>query len=136
MNGGTRMRDGETLPFCPVNSACVAIGFSSPAPPRCCSGDVDVWVGAGVAAVAGLDVPVLVWPGGTVALGGGAKPTAPAPLLVPLLPPPPPPQPASASSASQASAALDRMALTGLEDHDVRGRVRLDVGLEGLIVGL
>src|SRR4051794_6392338 len=112
MNGGTRIRDGETLPFCPVNSACVAIGFSSPAPPGCCSGDVEVWVGAGVVDVAVLDVPVLDWPWGTVALGGGVEPTALAPLLVPLPPPPPPPQPASAISARHASAALGRMALT------------------------
>ena len=33
MNGGTRIRDGEILPPRPVNSACVEIGASSPAPP-------------------------------------------------------------------------------------------------------
>src|SRR4051795_13332852 len=118
MKGGTRTREGETLPPLPVNRAWVAIGVSSPAPPGCCSGEVLVGVGVGVgffflgagwpgAVVDGVGVVVVV-----VTLGGGALAA-----VVPLLPPPPP-HPASASS-PMSSAVLNRMALTRLQDHDV-----------------
>src|SRR3954447_20735051 len=126
MKGGTRTVAGVMSPPLPVKRAWVEIGVSSPAPPGCCSGDVEVCVGVvGCGAVA---VGVV----GTVAatLGGGALTEAV------WVEPPPPPQPASASSAAPMRSPLNRMRLTGLEDHDLGGRLRLDVRLERLIVGL
>src|SRR3954453_18417988 len=96
MNGGTRTLDGDSFPARPVNSAWVAIGVSSPAPPCWDSGEALVLVRLVVVLVESS--PVEEAEGAvSVVVTGGADWVA---TVVDAAFFPPPPQPARAVSAT------------------------------------
>src|SRR5690242_17277609 len=131
MKGGTSTFAGVILPPRPVNSAWVETGVSSP---DCSSLDDLVEMVVTVVAPWALVVVLMIDPVDADTVD--AVVTAAVVAVVAVPPPPPPPHPASTARAAATSSALNRMSVSRLQDHDLRRGLRLDVGLERLVVGL
>src|SRR4051794_11103397 len=133
MNGATRTLVGVMRPPEPTKFTSLTAGCSSPAPPGWLSGEeLPPFVVEGACVAGGEVASACVVPVAVVVVVVPAA-AGVVPVLVCRFSPPP--QPATRRRAISATA-LYRMRLTGLEDHDARGRIRLDLLLERLIVGL